>query len=84
MSKDIIDTLDLPKEIIYSLPTIYMKGNLEMIVENHRGISYYDDKRIQIMTKNYLIVVLGKALNITEFNRDIIKLNGTIYEVSFE
>lgn len=70
--------LELPKEIIYNLPKITLIGNLQVLIENHRGIIEYSAGKIRISVNTGEIEVLGKDLAICNITRDEICLDGDI------
>ena len=62
IKKGLAEILELPKDIILDLPKIIMIGNLQIYIENHKGILEYTDNRIRINTKNGILRIIGKNL----------------------
>ena len=83
MSRTLIDVLELPKDILFGIPYLTFHGNLELIVENHRGLINYDDKQISILAKNNSILIKGSDMAITEYSKDTIVIQGHLDEVQF-
>ena len=55
MSK-IFDAIELPKDIVLGIPYVTMYGNLELIIENHRGIRCFNDELVEILSKSNKIL----------------------------
>ena len=83
MSRTVIDVLELPKDILFGIPYLTFHGNLELIVENHRGLINYDDKQISILAKDNSILIKGSGMAITEYSKDTIVIQGHLDEVQF-
>jgi sporulation protein YqfC len=70
--------LDLPQEIIYNLPKVTLIGNLQVLIENHRGIIEYSTGKVRVSVNTGEIEVVGKELVICNITRDEICLDGDI------
>ena len=57
MSRTVIDVLELPKDILFGIPYLTFHGNLELIVENHRGLVNYEETEISILAKENTILI---------------------------
>jgi len=67
------EILELPKDIILDLPKITLVGNLQLYIENHKGIVEYGSLRIRINTNAGILRILGKNMVIkTIVTEDII------------
>lgn len=62
IKKGIADVLELPQDILLDLPKITLVGNLQLYVENHKGILEYSTTRIRIFTKSGILRIVGKNL----------------------
>ncbi len=83
--KDVFaDIFELPKDIMLDMPRLVLIGNLQLFLENHRGIIEYGEQKIRIAVGNGEIAVCGKGLQIrTLLNRDLSiegEIEGIIYE----
>ena len=87
LSKEIKETvselLELPKDIILDLPRITLVGNLQLYIENHRGLIEYSNQRIRIYTKNGIIRIIGKNLVIKTVIKEEIIIVGLIEHIEF-
>ena len=82
MSK-IFDAIELPKDIVLGIPYVTMYGNLELIIENHRGIRCFNDELVEILSKSNIISVKGRNMSISEYTKDSIVVEGYIEQISF-
>lgn len=85
-SREIIaEKLDIPKDIIMSLPKITITGDEEITIENHKGIILFERNLIKINTKVRPINIQGENFEILYIGDSTItisgKFNSVIYEV---
>lgn len=83
VKKSIAEALELPKDIILDVPKIIMIGNLQIYIENHKGILEYTDERIRINTKNNVLRIIGKNLILKNIVMEEIIIVGEINQVDF-
>lgn len=84
MRKEIIDLLELPKDIVLGIPLVTLKGDMEITIENHKGILSYTSIELEILAKNYRILITGEDMIISEYSKDSITIKGKISEVAFK
>lgn len=82
MSK-IIDAIELPKDIVLGIPYMTMYGDLELIIENHRGIRCFNDELVEVFAKSNIISVKGRSMTVSEYTRDSIVIQGHIHQITF-
>jgi sporulation protein YqfC len=75
--------LDLPKEIMLDLPKVTIVGNIQAMIENHRGIIEYGTDKIRIAINSGELEVTGEKLSIRNITRDEIYLDGDIFSVKY-
>ncbi len=80
----LIEGLDLPGEIVFDLPRITLLGQLQLTVENHRGLLEFLPERVAIGTRDGLLVVLGRDLRLGVVRDGEITVTGLLTEVRFE
>lgn len=56
------DALELPKEIYFNLPRIVLVGNLQVSVENHRGLLAYAPDTVVLGLHAGRLVITGEEL----------------------
>lgn len=83
IKESISELLELPKDIILDLPRITLVGNLQLYIENHRGLIEYSNQRIRIYTKNGIMRIMGKNLVIKTVIREEIIVVGLIEHIEF-
>ncbi|MDD3839099.1 MAG: sporulation protein YqfC [Clostridia bacterium] len=77
------EMLELPKDVMLDLPRITMIGNLQMYIENHKGIIEYNLQRARINTSIGIIRIVGRDLSISKIRTDEIIVAGQIENVEF-
>lgn len=83
IKKSIADLLELPQDIMLDLPKITMVGNLQIYIENHKGILEYSSTRIRIYTKRGVLRIIGKDLMLKNIVVEEIVITGEINGVEF-
>ena len=79
----VIDTLELPKDLLMGLPLISMEGNRSMCIMNHRGLVCYKNDKIIVATRSGSIQITGRELNIPEFTVDVVEIRGYLEGIVF-
>ncbi len=75
--------MDMPSDVLMDMPRIRMMGNVELVVENHKGLLEYTPKTIRLRTKTGILIIHGRRLRILFFVKDELKLDGHIVSVAF-
>ena len=73
--------LELPKELVMGLPRITVLGDIQMIVENHRGIVEYTTERVRIGTGIGELRVTGTGLALRTIFPEEIAVDGKIHSI---
>lgn len=81
--KSIIDTLELPKDVLLGASIISMTGNTNILIENFKSIIKYQPDLLLIQCKKNRIQIVGKNLQIELYTKEEIKIYGIISEVKF-
>ena len=50
LRRNVVNALELPKEVILNLPLISLTGKEELIIENYKGIIEYGDEVMRVNT----------------------------------
>lgn len=79
--KKLTDVLDLPPEVVMDMARINMVGNMELIVENHKGLIEYSPECIRVRVKAGEVVVTGKNLHLRFLYKDEVKIAGVLENV---
>lgn len=83
IKSDISEALELPKEIMLDLPKISMIGNLELRIENHKGIIEYTPTQIRVSSNSGMLKILGRNLYIKIIIKEEIVIIGEIQHFEF-
>lgn len=80
---NISDALEIPKDILLDLPRITFVGNLQVSIENHKGIVEYSNENIRVKMKDGIIKVSGMDLAIKTIITEEIIISGKISSIDF-
>lgn len=81
--EQVIQKLELPKDLFLGMPLLSMEGNRTLCIMNHRGIVRYTRETIIIAARSYGIQVTGRELMIPHFTRDLVEITGYLESISF-
>lgn len=81
--ENIVSALELPKDILLGFATLSLIGNRQLIIQNHKGILFFDAQQAVVLTKTFQIVVEGKELLVPCFTDDLLEITGRIDSVAF-
>ncbi len=70
--------LELPKDLVMDLPRITLLGNIQLLIENHRGIMEYTTEKIRISISLGELVIAGEGLVLRNIFPDEIAVEGKI------
>ena len=76
--EQVIDSLNLPKDMMLGASIVTMTGNKEAWVENYKGIITYHDKQIVLQGKTCQICFVGQNLSIDYYTNEDMKISGQI------
>ena len=83
IKENISDALEIPKDILLDLPKITFIGNLQVNIENHKGIIEYETDNVRVKMKNGIIKVTGMDLAIKTIISEEIIISGKIASIDF-
>lgn len=75
--------LDLPRDAIRDLPRLTLIGQGELVVENHRGVAFFDQERVLVALPGGRLEVRGQRLVIDRIDREELVVIGRIEAVHF-
>ena len=78
------ELFELPKEVVLGLPRLTLVGNLQLLVENHRGVIAYSDQVIRIGASNGELVIKGRELQIKNLYAEELMIKGIIEGLDYE
>jgi len=77
------DMLEVPGEVALDLPKIILVGNVQVFIENHRGIVEYTGERVRVTVSYGEVSVRGRELVIRNILPDEICVEGHIEGLDF-
>ena len=83
LNSKIINTCQLPKDVILGASIVSITGTGELIIENFKGIIKYHPDLIIIQCKKYQVNIIGNNLMIEMYTKEELKVIGTIFEIKF-
>lgn len=78
LARRVADLLELPKDVILDLPTATLLGNVQCIIENHRGIIEYLPEQVRVNTTRGEVLISGRGLAIGSISQDEVVIEGRI------
>lgn len=84
VKKKMADVFEFPPDVVMDLHRITVIGNIQVYVENHRGITLYTDTAVKISVNGGEVVIKGNGLRLRTVYSDDIYVEGTITEINLE
>lgn len=81
LTRNVTDTLDIPKEVVLGLPKISIIGDEEVLIENHKGILSFKENSLVIKSQIGDITIKGKNLEMSYITDNTIIVKGVIREL---
>lgn len=82
--ENVIETLELPKDLVYGAVLVTVTGTRELFVENYRGILEYSPECIRLQAKDCRVCISGKRLYIEYYTNEEMKISGSIKSIQYE
>ncbi len=77
------EVLEIPGEIALDLPKIILVGNVQVIIENHRGIVQYTTESIRVLAPAGEVTIRGRELVLRNILPDELCIEGRIEGLCF-
>ena len=77
------DDLEIPNNALTDNFDLRMHGNKKVIIENHLGITVYENDEVGIKTVENNILIKGSKFKIEEINNFKVIVKGNIDEIIF-
>jgi len=77
------DELEIPNNTLSNNFELRMHGDKKVIIENHLGITLYEDNLVTIKTNESSINIKGSRFKIEEINDYKVIVKGNIEEIIF-
>jgi sporulation protein YqfC len=84
IKENLADKLDIPRDVVLSIPKIIVVGKEEITIENHQGILKFKNDFIRIKCNFGNIVIKGYDFEILFISGKTIILGGKLKSVEYE
>ncbi len=74
---------DLPKDLVFDLPRMTMIGNVQLYIENHRGVLHFSNERLRLQLAKGELEVLGQELTLRTILPEEVFVEGVIHGVKY-
>ncbi|WP_166243727.1 sporulation protein YqfC [Paenibacillus turpanensis] len=75
--------MDLPQDVIFDLPRVTMIGDMQLYIENHRGVLHFSSQELQLALSKGTLQVLGSDLVIRAILPEEVFIEGKIIGVRY-
>ncbi len=75
--------LNLPQDVVQDLPRITLIGNMQLYVENHKGVLHFSNEALKLELSKGKLEVYGKQLVIREIFTEEVFIEGVIHEIKY-
>jgi sporulation protein YqfC len=76
--------LDIPKDVMLDLPKLTVIGDMQIYIENHRGIIEYTSELVRLSTSLGQLSIKGEKLILRNISIEEIYIDGEIREIAFQ
>jgi sporulation protein YqfC len=78
-----VNVLDLPQDLVLDVPRLTLLGNVQLSIENHRGVDLFNSDLLRLKLSDGKLEVAGHDLVIRTILKDEVQIEGTIIRVEF-
>lgn len=82
--KQVANFLDIPGDLMMDLPKVVLVGDVQVFIENHRGILGYTAEQVRISTTLGDLEITGLDLSLKNILPDEIMVEGRIRSIVFK
>ncbi len=75
--------LDIPRDLLMDLPKVVLVGDVQVFIENHRGILVYTPEQVRVNTALGKLEITGSDLSLKNILPDEIMVEGRIKSICF-
>lgn len=76
--RKLAEFLEIPQDIVLDLPRLTMVGNIEVTLENHRGIIEYVPERLRLALPQGELIISGEDLVLVSLAQEEVVVRGII------
>lgn len=82
--ENMAEKLDLPRDVVMSMPKITITGDSEIIIENHKGIIIFEKDEIKVNSNIGVISIKGERLEILFIGGSTVSIGGKFKGIIYE
>lgn len=82
LQKEFANFLEIPRDVMLDLPKVVLIGDMQVFIENHRGIVEYNSSRLRVKVSTGEVEVAGENLVLRNIMPDEIGVEGRIKGVT--
>lgn len=75
--------LDLPQDVVMDLPRMTMIGNIQLYIENHRGVLHFSNESLKLALSKGRLEVYGQQLVIRAILSEEVFIEGIIHDIKY-
>ena len=83
VKSNIVESLELPIDIMCGAVIITAMGRNQVLVENYKGIIEYTQEKIRLQTKTCQVTIQGKRLIVEYYTNEEMKITGYIQGIIY-
>ncbi len=83
IQQQVANTFDIPRDLMLDLPKVILVGDVQVLIENHRGIMVYTPETVKVSTTVGDLAITGTDLTLKNILPDEIMVEGRIKSVIF-
>jgi sporulation protein YqfC len=84
LKRQVSDFLEIPSDVMLDLPKVVLVGNLQVFIENHRGIVEYTPEIVKVIVGEGEIEITGEGLTLRNMTSDEIMVEGKIKNLKLD
>ena len=84
VKSNIVESLELPRDILYGAAIVTAMGRGQVLIENYKGIIEYTQEKIRLQAKGCQITVQGKQLVVEYYTHEEMKVTGLIQGILYD
>jgi sporulation protein YqfC len=83
LGRRLAELLEIPQDIVLDLPRLTLVGNLQLVLENHRGIIEYAPEKLRLALGQGELTITGIDLVLVSLSAEEAVIEGHIAKVEF-
>jgi sporulation protein YqfC len=76
-------TLEMPQDLTMEMPRITMIGQLQIYIENHRGVLWFSNQELRLLLTKGQLLIRGQNLIIRAILPEEVLVEGVVDQVIF-